>query len=581
MHRLAHATVWPRDPSVVHPKYRLPRMHYPRVAGLALLLAASSLGATSTAVHAAPGAGTLAKTHDDTSCARLGPEISETPSAFAACAQAPPTAEASLSADGSPHVEPPGDSRRSAFKAVASVTREEAQSRRRRLTERDDEERPEDGWTLSVLGNPLEISGAVKLRSQANRRLELEKSDSDRTRIQPRLEVELFYPLTDRISAFAELKLDYLRDIQRRDRTGDSSLTLARGESWLRLDQVFGTPIGIQAGRQRFKDAREWWWDEDLDALRLDSTLGEVRVEVAFARLLGRIDNEESLLDPEERGVSRILGHLSWEYAENHQLDAFALRQSDRSPEEPKGRRLDKQREDVSDADLTWLGVRSSGWSKLPFELGKLRYWADAAMVRGDETLRDFDSTRDGRSKVDKVFERRVRGYAMDLGMTFRPDFARSLYLTAGYALGSGPEGDDDEDEQGFRQTGLQDNGVRLGGVDRLRYYGELLDPNLSNLTVQTLGLGWRILDETSIDFVFHQYRQLEATRDLRSTRLRTRPKGKRRQLGREVDLVFGWEEFERLRIKLIGSMFRAGSAFGSKSGEIARRAEFELEVVY
>lgn len=56
----------------------------------------------------------------------------------------------------------------------------------------------------------------------------------------------------------------------------------------------------------------------------------------------------------------------------------------------------------------------------------------------------------------------------------------------------------------GRRQTGLQDNNGEFFGVDCFRYYGELLRPELSKLQITTLALGFRMLTNSSIEFVYH-----------------------------------------------------------------------------
>jgi hypothetical protein len=69
--------------------------------------------------------------------------------------------------------------------------------------------------------------------------------------------------------------------------------------------------------------------------------------------------------------------------------------------------------------------------------------------------------------------------------------------LTLAYARGSGGE-DSATRDANFRQTGLHENKARLAGVKRLRRYGELLQPDLSNLAITTLGSGIRWLGNSS-----------------------------------------------------------------------------------
>ncbi len=72
--------------------------------------------------------------------------------------------------------------------------------------------------------------------------------------------------------------------------------------------------------------------------------------------------------------------------------------------------------------------------------------------------------------------------------------------VTLGYALGSGDDASTSDVDESFRQTGLQDNSAKFNGVTRLKYYGEVLNPELSNLSVLTAGVGIRPSPRSSID---------------------------------------------------------------------------------
>ena len=123
---------------------------------------------------------------------------------------------------------------------------------------------------------------------------------------------------------------------------------------------------------------------------------------------------------------------------------------------------------DESEADLTWVGVRSVGEL-----LDDLEYWVEAAAVRGADGRRD------------------VRGHGFDTGATWAfEDVAMEPSVTLAFARGSGDRNRRDGVDRDFRQTGLQDNTARFNGVTSFAYYGETLDPELSNLNVFTIGVG-------------------------------------------------------------------------------------------
>jgi hypothetical protein len=117
--------------------------------------------------------------------------------------------------------------------------------------------------------------------------------------------------------------------------------------------------------------------------------------------------------------------------------------------------------------------------------------------------------------------------------------------------------------------------------VESYRVYGEILDPELSNLEVGTLVLGFPLLRSSSIDFAAHLYRQLIASPFVRGSRLRVDPLGEDIDLGAALDLVFALEEWEHWRLRLIGSAFRAGPAYGPLEGQMIYESEFKISIVF
>jgi len=139
-------------------------------------------------------------------------------------------------------------------------------------------------------------------------------------------------------------------------------------------------------------------------------------------------------------------------------------------------------------------------------------------------------------------------------------------------------DGDTQDDvDRSFRQTGLQENKWRFSGVNRFRYYGELLSPELANLGIATVALGIPMLKNSSLELVYHRYRQAKAADFLRDARIDDGLTGISRDVGREIDLVLGFRESRRWELELIAGSFEAGDAFGAASGKRAYGASFEL----
>ena len=73
-------------------------------------------------------------------------------------------------------------------------------------------------------------------------------------------------------------------------------------------------------------------------------------------------------------------------------------------------------------------------------------------------------------------------------------------------------------------------------------YYGELFDPELSNLLILTAGTGINMTEESSIDIVYHYYLQHKASDELRDAGIDAEPDGESKRLGSEIDLIIGYE---------------------------------------
>jgi hypothetical protein len=187
--------------------------------------------------------------------------------------------------------------------------------------------------------------------------------------------------------------------------------------------------------------------------------------------------------------------------------------------------------------------------------------------VRGEERLVEFEELSRGRSVADGVIRRDVTGWAFDAGLSWMLPVSLEPRLFAGYALGSGDAKPEEGTDRSFRQTGIEANEAGFGGVERFQSYGVVLDPELSNLGVVTFGAGLSLLQSSSLDLVYHHYRQVEPATFLRDSRLEFELTGESRDLGHGIDLVLALEEWERVEFELVAAAFQAGRAFGDERG--------------
>jgi len=303
----------------------------------------------------------------------------------------------------------------------------------------------------------------------------------------------------------------------------------------LLLDKLFIDYQGdwglVRLGRQRIKHPREWMIDDTQDGLRLYLQRPRWRLDLALLR--ERAFDEELLHGDTAKRVDSLWLRLSRPAEEAARQALFLMLQDDKERNER----------------AAWLGLEWLG------EWEALDYWLLGALVQGEKRGRELS------------------GYGFDLGGLLRLVKRPRLYLVAGYAFGSGHEKDVD---LGFRQTGFQDNSAKLGGVTRFSYYGELLDPELGNLSILTLGLGSRPRRDYSMHLMWHRYRQHHPLDELRDSDLDRDPEGRHTDLGQGLDLILGYRIRGRFKAEMVLARFWPGKAYGEADPATLVRLELK-----
>lgn len=173
-----------------------------------------------------------------------------------------------------------------------------------------------------------------------------------------------------------------------------------------------------------------------------------------------------------------------------------------------------------------------------------LDYWLELAHVRG-------------RSESNKL-----RGFGFDSGFTYEFDVPLKPSIVLGYAFGSGDDNPSDKVDRNFRQTGLQDNNAKFNGITKIKYYGEMFDPELSNLAIVTGGIGIRPTRKISIEFIYHYYRQHKRSDEIRDAEVDEDPDGLNKILGQEIDFVAAYRSKPHIKASLVLGYFMPGQAF-------------------
>lgn len=360
-----------------------------------------------------------------------------------------------------------------------------------------------------------------------------EEIEDDRTRLRTLFDLAAQTFLREGVTLFGEAQLSDLRLFQ--DGQGrilkETRVRLRR--AYILWGDFLIPSVDLQVGRQRFADSREWLYDENLDA---------VRVLVHGDLLDLELSVSTNLLDPKdsEDEIRNFIVYATYNLARKEKVSFYGIARRDRVE---TGR------------DPTFFGVSWRG------RIQNQKHWLEAASVSG----------QDG--------SQRLRGYGFDMGWTSRFDSPVEPSFTIGYAFGSGDPDPEDRLDRNFQQTGLQDNQARFNGITKFQYYGELFDPELSNIMIGTAGVGIIPFEKTSLDVIYHYYSQvysyMEGPNVLRDVGVKKKPSGRSRDLGHEVDLVLGTKVIRDVQMALFSAIFIPGKAF--PDSENAYSTEFKL----
>ena len=452
------------------------------------------------------------------------------------------------------------------------------------LVRRQDVRRPDDQFKFNLLGKPVTLGGEYDLNPSFRDDFDLDQQDQDGSvRLDQEIKLEAFYPISNFTAVFlsfkgiSESRFDI--DSERKDRT---TVQLARDETWIYFDRLGGTGFGLQVGNQNVSETREWWWDKDLDSLRLYYNRGPFHFELTGGKQIGGESTAQSI-DPDDDEIYRVMSLASWMWRSKQRLELYFLKQWDRSSVENEGDIIQRRNRDINDQDMVWYGARAIGEIGLS-DYGSLNYWVDVAGVNGDEIATKYGNEGSNGSdlpasqaRVDQVNRNDVNGWAFDLGAFWTLPVKYEPTFTLSYARSSGDNNPNDGHNGNFRQTGIHNNKWRFNGVNRFRIYGELLRPELSNLGIFTSSFGLRMLKNSSVELVFHKYDQVEALDSLRDTNLNISPNGQSRDIGKELDLVMNFREWKKIEIGLTGAVFQAGNAFGNETNDLAYSVFFDV----
>ena len=334
----------------------------------------------------------------------------------------------------------------------------------------------------------------------------------------------------------------------------------------------FGEEIDSEfiLGRREFVSASEWWiwWDEELDAISLDSVYGNFETLIGVAEEQWKESTDDDFVDPEIDDVLRIITSLSWEFAAGQSLNFYYLHQEDNSDSHNVGDLEDFDESDEADGDLSWSGISYLG--EFDFDrVGEIEIELHYSRVSGDETFYEFGDPDGGKVEVEEKGSARVSAEAQSYLLSWTPAQLEDWSFIVGGARGEGDSNPDDGRDESYRQNDLQ------GDSD---VFGELYQPEISNMVVQAFGIEWEAYEGVEIALMHYDYEQDKRSDEIGDVTIEVDPTGLSSDLGKEIDLIVTIEAYDSLELVLIAAQFEAGRAYGSNQGETSNFISVEIE---
>lgn len=385
----------------------------------------------------------------------------------------------------------------------------------RRFTQGDEDWRPDSGLAI---GDALVVGGTLEFESEYRGNNDLREAlRRDRLLYQAVAKLELSADLGRNAFAYGALRTTY--DIVHFDQEANepSGEDTSLEALFVKVLDVPWEGFSLQVGRQRFEEGREWVVRRDYDAARATQNFSFGEFELSVGEKLSDADLEDD-------GVVNWLAAARFELLPRQNLYAYLLH---------------RRHGTFVDLDRKHFGFSGEG------KIGAFYWWSDVGFVKGNEG---------GLPVEGKGFDVAAMYVFKDLPLE------PSVYV--GFAHGEGDGDLSDGVDNSFRQTGLQRNNDRFNGVAGFRYYGTLFRPELSNMEIWTAGVGVKPGAESSVDLLFHAYRQDVPFPLIRNSRLRYEPNGLDTDLGVGVDLVIGLEDWRPWEFEIDLGWFDPGAAF-------------------
>lgn len=352
----------------------------------------------------------------------------------------------------------------------------------------------------------------------------------------------------------AEATLEKLISVREEETTvlPNGDLQQREAKPWsLLFDQLYakfkipGAPLEFTIGRRGFLDPRLWVYDGESDGIILTYRPTDWTFEASVTRIDG-VDLNVTTHVPRQFTNDYVF-MAQYRGVADHDLRAFfVMRDNPPSADEGKPQHYILQ---------------ATGRPSNPFN-----YWANLGYVAG----RDENGLH-------------LSAFGVDVGATYR--FLNTWLqpsVTVHLAYGSGDGDPNDNENNNYRQTGLGSNEGRYGGVTQFKYYGEALNPELSNMQVVSVGGSIRPTSGIFLDLIYRHYRLNEIDTQIRGmefeARMNENSYGQSKSVGYAIDFAVAFRRI--FGINRLGSEIRAGVFFPGDAWDSAARSDKAISIL-
>ena len=305
-----------------------------------------------------------------------------------------------------------------------------------------------------------------------------------------------------------------------KNHTTKSSIDLDIKELYLQSYELFDNRVNFLLGRKQLVDARSWWIDKPMDAIGIFNLHDLYRYEIYAG---GRLSNStlfsnDTSLETDLKHTKFIMAHFDDEWYYLNHISFFVLK-------EKTTLRSNKK-------DMHWFGMRLFGDRDIN-EKDKMIYWIDTGINNG---------------KYNYLSK---KGFAYDVGILYKKDIKYSVGLS--YATAS----------KEYKQSIFADNKSKFLQNDiKFRYYGEFLNPELTNISILSIYATYKPSIEKTYILSLHNYKQNSFSNVLHTTSYIIPTNNMQKNVGQEVDLLYQYQLSLRYKYKITFSYFKGGSAF-------------------